>query len=408
MSIKKVVKGVLPAVVILAIAGLAASWMYKNKVEAETQEPEQRVTRVQFVVASKQSYQVILATTGEVHPRTQTTLIPQVAGEILQVSPNFRNGAFFEAGETLLILDKRDYLAAETEAAASLAQSEATYKLEQARAAQALASWTELGRGGEPSELALRKPQLAQAKAEADAASARLARARRDLERTRIEAPYAGYVRKKSVDLGQYVSPGTPLGEIFAVDYVEVRLPLDPSDLKFIDLPGELRRGEEFRDHQPKVELQDSNDSGFTWQGKVVRAEGEFDVHSRKLFVIAQIVDPYALQTAGRPRLKVGQFVKGNITGKVLQDVFVIPERAVRFGKEVKVIDEDDRIRFREVTVVWSDLPDLVVRDGLEDGDRICLTALPFAVEGAKVDPRKYVSVETLPAKESDPEDDSR
>lgn len=405
MTIKKVIKGVLPAIVILAIAGGTASWMFRNKVEAETKEPEQRVSRVQFVVAAKQSYQVILETTGEVHPRTQTTLIPQVAGEILQVSPNFRNGAFFEAGEILLTLDKRDYVAAETEAAASLARSEATYKLEQARAAQALASWRDLGRGGEPSELTLRKPQLAQAKAESEAASARLERARRDLERTSIEAPYAGYVRQKSVDLGQYVSPGTPLGEIFAVDYVEVRLPLDPSDLRFIDLPDQLRSGEEPEEHQPDVELEDTNGSGFTWQGKVVRAEGEFDARSRKLFVIAQIVDPYALQTAGRPPLKVGQFVKGKITAKELQDVFVIPERAVRFGREVKVIDQDDRIRFREVTVVWSDLPDLVVRDGLEDGDRICLTTLPFAVEGAKVDPREYVSEKSAPVEESNSKD---
>ena len=391
MSFKKILKALLPAVVILAAAGGLASWMFKNKIEAESKEPIESVTRVQFVEVSTQSYKVVLATTGEVRPRTQTTLIPQVAGEILEVSPNFRNGGFFKAEEVLLVLDDRDYVAAETEASATLAQAEATYKLEQARSQQALASWKDLGRGGEPSELAMRKPQLAQAKAESEAASARLARARRDLARTKITAPYAGYVRQNLVDLGQFVTMGTPLGEIFAIDYVEVRLSLDPSDLKFIDLPESYRSAETAEKFQAKVELRDSNIPDAMWEGTIIRAEGEFDARSRKLFVIAQVDDPYSLNEVGRPPLKVGQFVKAEIVGKELQDVFVIPERAVRFGKEIKVIDENNKISFREVTVVWSDLPDLVVRDGLVDGDRICLTTLPFAVEGTSVDPMEFI-----------------
>ena len=76
--------------------------MFKNKIEPETKDPEESVTRIQFAVVSKQSYQVTLVTSGEVHPRTKSMLIPQVAGEILEVSPNFRNGGFFEKDEILL------------------------------------------------------------------------------------------------------------------------------------------------------------------------------------------------------------------------------------------------------------------------------------------------------------------
>jgi multidrug efflux pump subunit AcrA (membrane-fusion protein) len=140
---------------------------------------------------------------------------------------------------------------------------------------------------------------------------------------------------------------------------------------------------------QPKVLLRDSNIPNSPWEGRLVRAEGEFDVRSRKLFVIAQVDDPYALNDQERPPLKVGQFVSAEIEGKTLEGVFVIPEQAVRFGNQVKVIDQDNRIRLREVTVIFDNLPNLVISEGLEEGERICLTALPFAIDGSLVEPRE-------------------
>ena len=389
MSFKKVIKALVPAIVILGVTGGIGRWMLKHRVVPETKEPEENVTNAEYVSVHKESYQVTIETSGEVSPRTKSALIPQVAGEILNISPNFRNGGFFEEGEVLLELDDRDYVAAVTESAATLAQAEAALKLEEARSLQAIASWKDLGRGGEPSELTARKPQLAESKAAAEAAAARLERARRDLTRTKIVAPYAGYVRQKSVDLGQFVSPGSPLAEIFAIDYVEVRLPLDPKDLDFIDLPERYRSESSPITSQPRVLLRDSFNSEFAWEGKIVRAEGEFDVKSRKLFVIAQVDDPYAKREDGRPPLKVGQFVNAEIEGKRLDDVFVIPEQAVRFGTEVKIIDDENRIRFGTVDVIWSPTPYLVVREGLSVGDRLCLTLLPYATDGILVEARE-------------------
>jgi multidrug efflux system membrane fusion protein len=405
MRFRKFIKLLLPAVLILAAAGGIGSWMLKHRPKAETQEPEENVTHAEFVHVRKQSFPVTLRTSGEVLPRTQSTLAPQVAGEILKVSPNFRNGGFFAEGEILLELDERDYIAAETETAAALAQAETALQMEEARTAQALESWRALGKGGTVSDLTLRKPQSKEAKAAALAAAARHERAKRDLERTKIIAPYAGYVRTKAVDLGQFVSMGTALGEIFAIDYVEVRLPLDPGDLEFIDLPEAYREGQTQHTRQPKVILRDPNVPDIHWEGKIVRAEGEFDARSRKLFVIAQVDDPYARSEDGRPPLKIGQFVNAEIEGNRLDDVFVIPEQAVRFGSEIKVIDEENRIRFREAQIIWVELPNVIVRDGLADGDRLCLTALPFAIEGALVDPveapAEPPAAETLPKPEA-------
>jgi RND family efflux transporter MFP subunit len=396
MSFKKFLKIILPAVVILVLAGTIAGWMMKNREKVETIEAEEVVTRAEFILAKKTDFKITLTTSGEVLPHTKTTLIPQVSGEVIRVSPNFRNGGFFEAGEILMELDQRDYVAAVTEAEATLAQSKAALALEMARSEQAIAAWRDLNRGGEPSELTMRKPQLAEANAASEAAAARLARAERDLERTRIPAPYAGYVRDKKVDLGQVVNSGTPLGEIFAIDYVEVRLPIDPGDIRFIAIPELYHRGDTPADHQPEVILRDSNIPDIPWKGRLVRAEGEFDANSRKLFVIATVDDPYAFNEAERPPLKIGQFVNAEIEGRTLSEVFVIPEQAVRFGNQVKVIDHEDRIRFREVEVLWDSLPNLVIKEGLTAGDRICLTPLPFAVDGALVDPVEWAEIKTL------------
>jgi len=394
MTLKKFLKAFVPAVLVLGAAGGLSYWMMKNKIEVETVTAPEEVRGAEFIVAKKSTHQVTLVSSGEVLPHTKSTLIPQVSGEVVRVSPSFRNGGFFEAGEVLIELDDADYLAAEIEAEATLAQSTAALALEEARSKQAIAAWRDLGRGGEPSDLTMRKPQLAEARAAEEAATARLARARRDLKRTKISAPYPGYVRDKSVDLGQVVSPGAPIAEIFAIDYVEVRLPIDPGDLEFLELPERYRRGVTVNDNQPKVTLRDSNIPSAPWEGRLMRAEGEFDARSRKLFVIAQVDDPYALKDEDRPPLKVGQFVSAEIEGKTLEDVFVIPERAVRFGNQVKIIDEENRIRFREVKVAFDAIPNLVVSGGLAEGERVCLTPLPFAIDGNLVEPRKWTNPE--------------
>jgi multidrug efflux system membrane fusion protein len=176
MTFEKILKAFVPALVVLGVAGTTTWWLMKNRVEVEKVEAPEEVIRAEFVIARKGSHQVTLVSSGEVLPHTKSTLIPQVSGEVIRVSPAFRNGGFFEAGEILIELDEADYRAAETEAEATLAQSTAALALEVARAKQAVAAWRDLGRGGEPSDLTMRKPQLAEARAASKAAAARLSR----------------------------------------------------------------------------------------------------------------------------------------------------------------------------------------------------------------------------------------
>ncbi|MEE8428483.1 MAG: efflux RND transporter periplasmic adaptor subunit [Gammaproteobacteria bacterium] len=358
-----------------------------NKTKPERQQPPPTTTAVDVVRLAKQDYSTIIRTRGTVRPRTESVLIPEVSGRIVKVSPNFREGSFFEQGDWLLQIDSRDYEAAEKSAASSLAQAQLALKEEQARARQAELDWQRLGEGAVPTELVLRKPQLAAAHAAAESAKAQLTQAHLNLERTRITAPYAGRVLKQNVDLSQYVTPGTELARIYAVDYVEVRLPLTNRQLEYVDVP-ELYRGETTAEEQPgpsvtlrvRYGLKD-----YTWNGRIVRAEGAIDTQSRQSFVIAQVSDPYGKVATDKPPLKVGQFVEAEIQGKRLHDVYVIPRAVIREGHVVFIVDDNNVLSHRAITVVWSDRSNAIVTGGLEEGELLLVTPLGTGVSGTQV-----------------------
>ena len=390
----KVLRILLP-IVILGIAGTIAWWILATKPEPRQRNFNPGATAVEVYGIHPSNYRVELETQGTVQARTQSNLIPEVRGRILEISPNFRVGSFFEEGDVLLKIDPRDYETELVVADANLAQAELVLAEEQARSDQAYQDWKRLNLDEEPSDLVLRTPQLTRAKANVASAKARLETAQRNLIKTEIVAPFAGRVLNQNVDVGQYVSPGNQLARIYSVDFAEVRLPLTETQLTFLDLP-EIYRGEQpaFSDG-PNVTLS-SSVAGTThqWRGRVVRAEGSFDVRTRQLFVIAQVRNPYGRTADDRPPLKVGTFVQATILGSVLENVFVLPRRLLRENTFVLAVDDENLLRRKTVNIVWQNDDSIIVDQGLEPGDRICLTDVPFALEALQVSPTE---LEELP-----------
>lgn len=377
-------KWLLPLAIL--IAALAGAWIIiANKPEAERGAPPPVPVAVEAVSVQPASFQVVVRTEGTVEPRTQSTLIPQVSGVVRSISPSFRDGGFFEKGDVLVTLDPKDYELAIASAEAQVAQAESALEQELAQAEVVKNDWKLLGK--KAPELGLRKPQIAAARAAVLSARAQLERARTDLERTRIRSPYAGQVLEKSVDVGQFVSPGTVLARIYATDYVEIRLPLSPRELEFVDLP------ENYRDDAggpsqsgPAVRvLADIGRSNWSWQGRIVRAEGAIDTSSRQLFVVAQVDDPYGRGPQGRPPLRIGQFVRAEIEGRTLEPAFVLPRGAMREGNEVLIVDAESRLERRSVSVAWSDDSNVVITDGLTAGEVVNVTPLAVASSGTLV-----------------------
>jgi len=350
---------------------------------------------VEVIPAAVTSLNFSVSSQGAVMPRTQTTLVAEVAGQIVSVSPNFIAGGFFRQGETLLEIDPSDYRTALLRAQATLAARKAQLADQQARADQALKDWTNLGREGQPSDLVLRKPQLAEAQAAVQAAEAELKQAERNLERTRIRVPYDGLVRSKSVDVGQYVAPGTPLGVTFAVDRAEIRLPLSSSDAAYLDLPSATRLDDA---HRIPVTLTAEGGLAGRWSAEIVRTEGVVDAASRQIYAVAEVVDPYGVLGLSEQReLKMGTFVRAAIQGRRADDVVILPRSVLLPDDTVLVANADDELEIRKVTVARAEPRAVYVSGGIADGERVITTPLDAPIPGTRLSIRGEPGAEAEP-----------
>ena len=396
-------KNIVRLILCLFILGGGAGLTYRmitSKKAPERQPRPRSQTHVDAMLVTPVDYPVNIRTQGLVQPRTETTLIPQVAGAIVQVAPGFRDGGYFEEGDVLFQIERIDYETAVTVADATVARASLQVDQERARAAQAKREWERLGKEGEPSALVLREPQVKEALAALSAASAQREKTRRDLKRTTIKAPYAGRVFERSVDVGQYVSPGTRLGRIYAIDYVEIPLPLSDRQLEFVDLPH-VYRGEQAKLGGTKVTiLVEQGSRAWTYPGRLVRTRGAVDARSRQTSVVAQVDDPYG-RHGDRPPLKVGMFVKAEIEGRILPGSIVLPQAALREGRYVLLIDDQNQLQRMPVTIRWSEKDVVVIASGVKPGDLVCLTPVAYDVTGAKVIPSINGKVRRIESREA-------
>lgn len=381
---KPIVRRLLPLLILL-IAGGGAYLVFWARPEPQTRRPAVVPPLVRVVSVIKQDIDLLVASQGTVEPRVESQLVPEVSGRVLRVSPALVDGGFFEAGEILLQVDQFDYQQAIVEQRARVAQAQLRLAREEAEADVARREWVDLGRGDEASPLTLRQPQLADARAAVDAAEAMLRRARRDLERTTIRAPFDGRVRRKQVDVGQYITRGAPLATIYAIDAAEVRLPLPDKEIAFLDLRLDYR-DQAHADSGPKVILR-SEFAGQVqeWNGYIVRTEGEIDPKSRMVHVVARVVDPYGRERNDRPvPLAVGMFVHAEIVGRTVHDVAVLPRAALRAGDRVWVVDHE-QLRFRSVEVLRAERDVVLISSGLENGERVCISSMEAVTDGMRV-----------------------
>ena len=377
-------KIVLP-IVILAVGLLAAILPIITRRDVPTRAPRIPPPLVRVHPVTLDSLRLKVRTQGSVTPRTESMLLSQVAGQVLEISSAFANGGFFEAGELLVKIDPRDYKLAPAQAKAQVAQARLRLAREEEEATVARQEWERIGQG-QPTPLVLRKPQLEEARAGLEAASARLERARLDLKRTRIRAPYAGRVRSKRVDIGQYVTPGTPLARIYSVDYAEVRLPIPDAQLAFLELAFDFRH-EAAPTRGPDVILRASfAGREHTWTGHIVRVEGEIDPRTQMVYVVARVTDPYGRgENLERPPLAAGLFVRADVLGRRVGNVAVLPRSALRGQNRVVVVDDDNRLRFRDVSILRSGTDSVIIHAGLSVGERVCISPLETVVDGMRV-----------------------
>ncbi|TMM47890.1 efflux RND transporter periplasmic adaptor subunit [Colwellia ponticola] len=398
-------KVLLPVIIVIATITLMMI-IFKNPPTSQRKMPS---TAAQMTVATTtlvpQNYQVIIQSFGTVKPRTQSVLFAQVSGQITYVSKQFRAGGFFEQGDILIKLDDRDYRAEVNIAQASLMSAKQNLQEEDARVKQAKSDWQRLGNGKAANVLVLRQPQYEAAQAQVLSAQAQLDKAKLSLERTNIVAPYAGRILKKNVDIGQVISSNTELADIFAVDYVEIRLPIKNKDLPLMKLPEEYRNadddsgddstminGKSYSNLEPNkhnamisnVVISSDLMGKQIWQGKIVRTESAIDEVSQQLYVVAQIIRPYDGEYNQGAQIKMGQYVTAQITGKIVENAIVIPSSAVYQGSYVYIVENGLLMR-KEIELGWQDGKEAIVTAGLVAGNELVLTSLGQVSSGTRV-----------------------
>ncbi|MEM7765443.1 MAG: efflux RND transporter periplasmic adaptor subunit [Pseudomonadota bacterium] len=371
-----------PAVLLAVLGGFAAFLVLQPPEQPSRERPPPRLV-VQAMTLAPKDYTVMLQSYGTVQPRTQSMLVSQVPGQIVAINPAFRDGGFFEAGDILIQIDDRDFKADVKIAEASMLEARQALVEAEARSEQALRDWERLGNSGEPPALVLREPQLQAARARLASAEAAVTKARLSVERTAIRAPFAGRVLRQTVDLGQVVNANTTLGEVYATDIVEVRLPLRNSDLSFIDLPEQFRYDTNATDGAI-VRFASDLGQGGQWQGKVVRTEGAIDPTARQLFVAAQIDEPFRKSADGATPLKIGQYVTALVTGKTIEDALIVPNENIYQGTFVYVV-EDGVLDRRRISVSWQNDVESIVAGGITAGEQLVTTPLGQVSTGTRV-----------------------
>lgn len=369
-------------VLLIIVVGVVSYMILKNPPDVKRSAP-QRVASLSIDVITLQAkpYQVQIDSYGKLKPRTEGELLAQVSGQVVWVNPNFRAGGFFEEGDELLRIDARDYQAGKATEEAVLMTAYQTLSEEKARSEQAKADWKRLGNGGKVPDLVARIPQVKAAQASVASAKASVAQAKLNVDRTHIRAPYVGRVLEKTVALGQVVSTSTSLATLYAVDVIEVRLPLQARDLAYIELPERYRFSDKIAESLPKVTLTSNLIGTETWEGEVVMTEGAIDEDSRQLYVVAQVTDPYGEAAEGKNPLKIGQYVQASIQGKKLDKALVIPNRVIYQGSYVYVFNEG-AVERRNITIAWQNENDAIIKEGLQAGEHVVTTALGQVTSG--------------------------
>lgn len=376
-TLKKLAKFVVPALIILfAIGGAAA--LAKLKPKAQRGGADETAPVVQTQTVTTETLPAQLRATGVVEAARRVTLSPEVSGRVTTLNDKVVPGGRLKKGETVLRVDARDYKTALQQAQAQVEQAKLAVSQEESRKQVAAKEWKLLGdqRPEAEAALALRLPQLANARAQLAGTQAALERAELNISRTAVRAPFAGIVSSKNVEVGQVVSPGAQLLTLVGTDRVWVRgsIPLENlTTLQFADSSSSPTIAE--------VVLEMGAQQSLRWQATALRVAAEIDTDTRTAQVIFAVDNP---MDANEIPLLPGTFVRLEIAGNPIENVVKIPRTGLVNGNEAWVV-EDGRLKKRDVSIAWRGDKEVAVKEGLAAGDVVVVTPLSLPIEGMRV-----------------------
>lgn len=378
---------ILIAILIVGIGIAGGAYLKKSAPKASKRTPQKRIPMVETRALQHADHQAVISAMGTVSPARRITLRARVAGQILSIHPDFAEGGFLVEGETVIRIDDADYLLALEQKKSELTNSHYALKLESGRQEVAQREWEILNSGQsgetEESELALRKPHLEKAQADAAAARAAVEKAALDLERTRIKAPFNAMVLSREVDVGSQVSPQEPLAELVGTDVYWVKAAVPVDRLDWIRIPQ--------RNQEEGAAATVFYGHGHSAKGNVIRLLGDLDPQGLMARILIEVPDPFNRkeENGNRPPLLIGDYVRVEIEGSTIENAFTVPRFALRDDNTLWLLNADMTLDIRQVTPVWRDAKAVVITEGVRPGEQLIISDLAAPVVGMELQTEK-------------------
>ena len=377
--------------VIILIFGLFISFVISSTEPKPNKGIEiPKPTAVFYDNPQKKDVTLRVTTNGEVRSVTEINVIPQVSGRIIQVADEFIDGGNIKKGQPLIWIDDRDYKLATISAESRVAQAKKLLEREIAESELAKKDWEELGEG-EASPLTLRIPQLEEARALLNAAEADLEKAKLNLERTVINLPFDGLIKKKNAGIGQYVNAGSILGSAFSTEKVLIPLPLTDTELSYLGLPlGYESKG--YFDGPKVIFRSYISRKNIEWLGRITRTSGSIDSQTRLVYAYAEVLNPYDED----PPLAIGTYVDAEIEGNFISNGFILPIAAIKNDNEIYVIDQNSKLKIKKIEIVGTEEDKVIVKGDISELDMVVISTINTGYEGMELTPMILESKEVL------------
>jgi RND family efflux transporter MFP subunit len=368
--------------VIVAGGLVLAGYIKKTAPKAQRRPPDRNVPRVEIMAMFPGDHQVSVSAMGTVAPAKEMTLKSRVSGQVQSVHPEFVAGGIVVRGQRLLKIDPQDYQLALARKESQVINSEYELKVELGFQDVARREWSLLNKGtpadAADEELALRKPHLAKARSDLVAAQAELEQAKLNLSRTDITAPFNAFVRETYIESGSQVSTQDALADLVGTDEYWIRVALPVDRLRWVRIPSSRSDT-----GAPAV----VHYRGYERSGRVLRLLGDLEPQGRMARIMVSVDDPLGRgdREPGQPLL-IGEYVRVEIRGETLADIYRIPRSALRDNNTIWLVDADGALQIKPVVTVWSDDRHVLIHDRITPGDRLVVSDLAAPVAGMPVD----------------------
>jgi RND family efflux transporter MFP subunit len=325
---------------------------------------------------------------GRVDARETVEIRPRVSGHIQEVK--LQAGQLVKQGDVLFTIDPRWYQAAHDQAKAAVEGAKVRVRIAErdARRADDLLK----SRAISVEEADTRTSKLEETRAELQAAEATLSSARLDLEYTKVRAPISGRVSRAYVTAGNLISGapsgGTVLTTIVSDGDMYVYADVDEATLltySRLDREGRLRK----ENGRIPVEMQLSDETGFTHRGYVESADNRVDPGTSSLVLRMVFPNPEGKLVAGLP-------ARVRLPVSAPQATLLITERAIgtnQSQKYVFTVDNTEKVNQRPVKLGPVINGQRVIRDGLQPGDRVIVNGLQRVTAGMVVNAESSVAM---------------